>query len=91
MKKLIAAFTVFAFVFALSATSVVAATSGAATAVEIFSSEKNPKADGTKKTAKSDKKSSSCSSSCGDKSDKASSDCGSKKATTAEATSSDKK
>lgn len=93
MKKVIAAFTVFAFVFAFSGSSLMAMTGNSASYSIVSNNDKDPKADGTKKAAKADKKSSSsCSSSCSDKSAKASSDCGSKKATTAEATpSSDKK
>jgi hypothetical protein len=85
MKKVIVALSVFAFVFAMSGESVKAMTGDYSTYSVSFTGDKDPKADGTKKADKADKKSSSCSSSCGDKSAKASSDCGSKKATTAEA------
>ncbi len=86
MKKVIVALSVFAFVFAMSGESVKAMTGDYSTYSVSFTGDKDPKADGTKKADKADKKSSSCSSSCGDKSSaKASSDCGSKKATTAEA------
>lgn len=94
MKKAIVALSVFAFVFAFSGNSLMALTDNSASYSIVFNDDKDPKADGTKKTDKADKKSSSssCSSSCSDKSAKASSDCGSKKATTAEATpASDKK
>jgi len=93
MKKAIVALTVFAFVFAFSGNSLMAMTGNSASYSIVFNDDKDPKADGTKKAAKADKKSSSsCSSSCSDKSAKASGDCGPKKATTAEATpSSDKK
>ncbi|MFH1118960.1 MAG: hypothetical protein V1775_04000 [Bacteroidota bacterium] len=99
MKKIIAALSVFAFVFAFSGESVQALTGDVSSYTLSFTGDKDPKADGTKKTAKADKKSSSCSSSCSDKSAKASGDCsmsgdksakastetGNKKVTTAEA------
>ncbi|MBK6964697.1 MAG: hypothetical protein IPH20_12345 [Bacteroidales bacterium] len=94
MKKIIAALSVFAFVFAFSGESVKAMTSDNTSYSVSFTGDKDPKADGTKKADKADKKSSSssCSSSCSDKSAKASGDCGSKKTATSEAsTSSDKK
>lgn len=93
MKKAIVALTVFAFVFAFSGSSLMAMTGNSASYSIVFNNDKDPKADGTKKAAKADKKSSSssCSSSCSDKSAKASGDCGTKKATTAESTSSSDK
>ena len=87
MKKIIAAVSVFVFVFAYAGESVKAVTSENSSYSVSFTGDKDPKADGTKKADKADKKSSSsCSSSCSDKSAKASGDCGSKKTGTAEAT-----
>ena len=91
MKKAIVALSVFAFVFALSGESVKALTGDQYAYSISLSGEKDPKADGTKKSAKADKKSSSCASSCSDKSAKASGDCSSKKTTTADAKSCDDK
>jgi hypothetical protein len=93
MKKIIAALSVFAFVFAYAGESVKAMTSDNTSYSVSFTGDKDPKAKDTKKADKGDKKSSSsCASSCGDKSAKASGDCGSKKSTTSEAgTTPDKK
>ena len=86
MKKVIIAFFAFAFVFSLSRTSLQAMTGDSGIYKAVYTNDKDPKTDGTKKDRKSDKKSASCSSTCSDKSAKASGDCGSKKATSAEAT-----
>lgn len=99
MKKIIIAFSVFVFVFALAGDSLNAMTGETGTYAVSFTADKDPKADGTRKAANADKNaatttssgssksasSGDCSKSC-DKSAKASGDCGSKKTTTAEAT-----
>jgi hypothetical protein len=105
MKKVIVAISVFAFVFALGGDSLKAMAGDSSHYTAGINNDKDPKADGTKKADKADKKSSSsCAASCGEKSAKASGECmpgdkaaktstetGSKKATTADATSAPKK
>jgi hypothetical protein len=99
MKKIIVAISVFAFVFALGGDSLKAMVGDSGQYTASINNDKDPKADGTKKADKADKKSSSsCAASCSDKSAKASGECtpgdkaaktstetGSKKVTTADA------
>jgi hypothetical protein len=97
MKKVIVAFSVFAFLFAFSGITVDASAGEVSFYSVNYTGDDNPNLDGTKKAAKADgtkagcgdksakASSGDCSKSCGDKSAKASTDVEGKKATTATA------